>query len=72
MTLSRDDPRIVRAAHTDPVLRAMLKDVLPLTRKVWLELNYGEEPGPHDGWSAEQEQEVPEPLRDWSQLRERR
>ena len=66
-----DDPRWAQYAKHDAALRRMLRYKLPLTREVWLNLNYfGEEPGPHEQWTGEQESEVPEPLRDHTQVRE--
>ena len=71
MQLDHNDPRWAEYARRSPTLRRMLQMGYPLTRETWLNLNYGaKEPGPHDAWTHEQEEEVPEPLRDWSKLRE--
>jgi hypothetical protein len=69
---THDDPRWAQYAKRDGTLRYMLEKRLPLTRKVWLELNYfGEPPGPHDEWGGEQEDEVPPPFRDETQIRDK-
>ena len=69
--MDRNDPRWAHFARHSPTLRRMLEKGYPLTRKVWLELNYGDqEPGPHDEWTAEQESEVPLPFREENAVRE--
>jgi hypothetical protein len=70
MTMDRNDPRWAQFASHDHILRHMLQDGLPLTRETWLSLSYGRAPGPHEAWTAEQEGELPLPLRDENAVRE--
>jgi hypothetical protein len=49
------------------VIRQMVRERLPMTRNIYIDLSY-----PFDGqpkpWTAEHEDEIPEPLQDWSKV----
>jgi hypothetical protein len=47
----------------DAVLDRMLRHNLPLTREVYLGLAYGHERPKGDAWTAEHEEQIPEPFR---------
>jgi hypothetical protein len=55
------DPRILQAAQHDGTLRHMIQLGGPLTRDRWIRMSYLGHP-PHP-WTAEHEEEVPEPFR---------
>jgi hypothetical protein len=55
-------------AKHDPVVEAMLRLKLPMTRKTWLSLAHLEMPV---RWTAEHEAELPEVFQDWSKVKRR-
>jgi hypothetical protein len=65
-----DDPRIVELAKHDDVIERMIERGIPITRDAYVEGMYlfGEPP---KRWTSEHEEEVPEPLRDWSKVQRR-
>jgi len=50
----------------DSTLNYMLKIGIPLTRTNYIWLNWGGDIPKH--WTPEHENEIPEPLRDWSRV----
>jgi hypothetical protein len=60
------DPAWEQYGH-DSIIRRMVRERLPMTRDVWIGLNYPFDGPPHP-WTSEHEEEVPEPLRDWSKV----
>lgn len=61
-TWSHDDPRWQPHAEASPILQHMLRHKMPLTRKKFIALNWGPDKPEH--WGAEDEAEIPEPLRE--------
>ena len=60
------DPELLEAARQSGTLRRMIRRGVPLTRQMWIEMNWGGDvPKP---WTAEDEDEVPEPWRDPSKV----
>ena len=52
--------------HENPLIQTMKNHGTPITRENFIELNWGEDiPNP---WTAEDEEEIPESLRDWSKV----
>lgn len=49
-------------AKMDPILRAMMKSGVPLTRDNYIDLKYGSEDMPEE-WSEEHEDALPHPFR---------
>ncbi len=65
---SMQQAELARLRGTDPVLDGMMRRKEPLTRDMYLALNYGPDlPVP---WTAEHEAEVPAPFQDWSQVQQ--
>lgn len=61
VTQDKIDPRLLEAAKDDGILRRMIREHLPLTREKWISMNWLGHP-PHP-WTAEHEEEVPEPFK---------
>lgn len=61
MTPDELHAELTKLAPGDPILAGMLRDNLPLSRRVYVALAWGGEPPEH--WTAEHELEIPEPLR---------
>jgi hypothetical protein len=58
---STEQTELIRQSGSDVILQRMLQDDLPLTREMYLELNY--ESVPEEGLSPEAEAEMPELFR---------
>ena len=65
--LRPDDPRTIELAKHDAHIKWLLDHHHPITRKHYLVLEYPFDPLPKP-WTAEHEDEVPEPLQDWSKV----
>jgi hypothetical protein len=65
--LRPDDPRVAELAKHDPFIQWMVAHHRPITRQTYIELNcaFGEPP---KHWTSEHEDEIPEPLQDWSKV----
>ena len=54
------DPRLLHEAQHDPQLDYMIRNGIPLNRKLWISMAYlGHPPEP---WTAEHEAELPTPF----------
>jgi len=65
--LQPNDPRVVELAKHDDIIKWVLEKHKPIDRETYVEMMYlfGEPP---KHWTPEREEEVPEPLRDWSKV----
>ena len=61
MPTKQIDPRLLEAAKHSDILRHMIENGLPLTREKWISMAWGGHPP--QPWTAENEEEVPAPLR---------
>jgi hypothetical protein len=66
-TLRPDDPRVVELAKHDEIIQWMLAHHKPIDRQTYVEMMYlfGEHP---KRWTSGHEEEIPEPLQDWSKV----